>query len=184
MAKQIDKRALFEWIQSGADKVQRGLIKGVQKTQAFTKKISDKVDETPRLKAIRDSVSKFANNQTEKIKDLRINGTRIGDLPNAAQKLTERQLLKLMMKLREVNPDFNWNQFLPDPQQMPIFEAFDELGLPYGTPFEDVKKKYRQLMREYHPDRHSESPEAERAATQKTQQLTAAYELIEKHYGK
>ncbi len=184
MAKQLDKNAIFEWLRSGAAAVQNGINKGVQKTQAFSEKLNQRIDSNPRLKNMRDHVSEFAHAQSEKIQNLRINGTRIGDLPNAAQKLTERQLIKLMMRLREIGPDFNWNQFLPDPEQMPIFDAFDELGLPYGAPFEDVKKRYRQLMREYHPDRHSESPEAERAATQKTQKLTAAYDLIEKHYGK
>ena len=184
MAKQLDKRAIFKWLQSGASTLQKGIAMGVQKTQDFSQRVNQRLDENPRIKALREQVSQFAHEQSEKIQDFRIRGTRIGDLPNAAQKLTERQLLKLMMRLREVSPDFDWNQYLPDPQQMPIFEAFDALGLPYGAPFDDVKKKYRQLMREYHPDRHSESPEAERAATQKTQQITAAYELIEKHYGK
>jgi hypothetical protein len=184
MAKQLDKKAIFNWLQNGAASIQKGLAKGVQKTQEVKEKVNQKIEEHPKVKALRDQVNEFAHNQSEKIQDFRIHGTRIGDLPNAAQKMTERQLLKLMMRLREVNPNFDWNQFLPDPQQMPIFEAFDQLELPYDTPFEEVKKKYRQLMREYHPDRHSGSPEAEQAATQKTQQITAAYELIEKHYGK
>ena len=184
MAKQLDKKAIFNWLQNGAATIQKGIAKGVQKTQEVKEKVNQRLDEHPKVKSLRDQVSQFAQHQSEKIQDFRIHGTRIGDLPNAAQKLTERQLLKLMMRLREVNPNFDWNQFLPDPEQMPIFDAFDQLGLPYGTPFEEVKKKYRQLMREYHPDRHSESREAEQAATQKTQQITAAYELIEKHYGK
>ena len=92
MAKQLDKNAIFEWLRSGAAAVQNGINKGVQKTQAFSEKLNQRIDSNPRLKNMRDHVSEFAHAQSEKIQNLRINGTRIGDLPNAAQKLTERQL--------------------------------------------------------------------------------------------
>jgi curved DNA-binding protein CbpA len=36
-------------------------------------------------------------------------------------------------------------------------------------------------MRKYHPDRHTGSPEKQRAATELAQKLTLAYALIEKH---
>jgi curved DNA-binding protein CbpA len=34
-------------------------------------------------------------------------------------------------------------------------------------------------MRKYHPDRHAGSPEKQKAATELTQKLSAAYQLIE-----
>lgn len=184
MAKQLDKQAIFEWLQKGAATVQRGLEKGYEQSQKVTATINAKIDSNPKAKSIKDNVSQFAHEKTEKLLDMRINGTRVGDLPNAAQRLTERQLYKLFLKVREVDPDFQWNQYFPNPDEMPVFGAFEALGLPYGTPFEEVKKTYRRLMREYHPDRHSDSPEAEQMATQKTQEITAAYELICQHYGK
>ena len=184
MAKQIDKKAIFNWLQTGAAKLQHGIEFGVKKTKEVSETINAKIEENPKAKTIRDNVSKFAHEKSEKFMDMRIGGTRVGDLPNAAQKLTERQLYKLIAKIHEVDPDFKFNQFIPDTDEMPIFGAFECLGLPYGTPFEEVKKTYRRLMREYHPDRHGESPEAERMATQKTQELTVAYEMICQHYGK
>ena len=184
MAKQIDKEAIFDWLHSSAEKLQRGVEFGVKKTKEASKAINEKIDKNPKAKAVRDNVSKFAQEKSERLMDMRIGGTRVGDLPNAAQRLTERQLYKIIAKLHEVEPDFDWNQFLPNTDEMPVFSAFECLGLPYGTPFEEVKKTYRKLMREYHPDRHGESPEAERLATEKTQKLTAAYELICQHYGK
>ena len=184
MAKNVDKQALFEWLQKKAVKVQRGIEKSVIKAHEVSQSINQKIEDNPRAKATKELVSEFVKAQAERISDVRIHGRRVGDIPNAAQRLTERQLFKLMMKLREADPDVNWSQFIPDPEEMPIFGAFETLGLPYGTPFEEVRKTYRRLMREYHPDRHSDSPEAERIATEKTQELTAAYELIQQHYAR
>ena len=184
MAKRLDKQAIFEWLHHGAATVQRGLEKGIQKSKDISEAINAKIEDNPKAKAIRDNVSEFARDKSEKLLDMRINGVRIGDFPDAAQRLTERQVYKLLSKIHKIDPDANWNQYFPNPEDMPIFGAFECLGLPYGTPFEEVKKTYRRLMREYHPDRHADSPEEERIATQKTQEITAAYELISKHYGK
>lgn len=184
MAKQLDKQAILGWIRQGKDKIQHGVEIGIEKSQKVSQNIHDKIESNPRAKSFVDNVSRFAHDKSEKILDARVRGVRIGDLPNAAQKLSERQLYRILAKMRELSPDFNWDTYIPDPHDLPVFNAFECLGLPYGTPFEEVKKKYRQLMREYHPDRHTESPEAERAATQKTQEITAAYELIAQHYGK
>ena len=184
MAKQLDTEAILGWIKRGADKLQQGLEVGAEKSHQVSEKIQAKIEANPRAKSIRDNVSRFAHEKSEKILDTRVKGTRIGDIPSAAQKLTERQIYKLLLMMRDIDPGFNWTGTLPDPNDLPVFNAFETLGLPYGTPFEEVKRTYRQLMREYHPDRHTGSPEAERIATQKTQEITAAYELISKHYGK
>lgn len=184
MAEKIDKQAVFKWLQKAAVKVTHGIEKGVEKTQEVSQTINQKIDENPKARAVRDLTTEFVKAQAERISDVRIRGRRIGDIPNAAQKLTERQLFKLMMKMRESEPDVDWDQFMPNPEEMPIFGAFETLGLPYGTPFEEVRKTYRRLMRENHPDKHSESPDAERKATEKTQELTAAYELIQQHYAR
>ena len=36
-------------------------------------------------------------------------------------------------------------------------------------------------MRKYHPDRHTASPEKQKAANELAQKLTASYEILEKH---
>jgi len=59
--------------------------------------------------------------------------------------------------------------------------AYAALEVPYGADFATVRKSYRALMRKYHPDRHTSSPEKQKAATELAQKLTHAYELIEKH---
>ncbi len=177
-------KSLFDWVQSNAYKIQQGLEKGIEASEKVRKTIDKKIEAHPKVKAARDVATEFVKAQAERLSDVRINGTRVGDFPNAAQKLTERQIYKLISKLREVDPDANWDQFIPNTNDMPVFGAFETLGLPYGAPFEEVKKTYRSLMREYHPDKHGDSPEEERKATQKTQELTAAYELICQHYGK
>lgn len=184
MAKQVDKQAIFQWLRSGVEKIGEGVQIGTRKVQEAGEAIHEKIESSPRAKNFKESLSKFAQEQSEKFKDVRIKGTRIGDLPNAAQRLTERQIFKLIQKIHDINPDFAWNQYVPKPDDLPIFAAFECLGLPYGTPYEEVRKTYRRLMREYHPDRHADSPEEERAATIKTQEITAAYELITQHYGK
>jgi DnaJ-domain-containing protein 1 len=58
--------------------------------------------------------------------------------------------------------------------------AYAALEVPYGADFATVRKSYRTLMRKYHPDRHTGSPEKQKTATELAQKLTLAYELIEK----
>ena len=58
------------------------------------------------------------------------------------------------------------------------------LEVPAGSDFETVRKSYRRLMRKYHPDLHTASPEKQRAANDLTQRLTDAYKLLEKQLRK
>ncbi len=58
--------------------------------------------------------------------------------------------------------------------------AYAALEVPFGSDFATVRKSYRTLMRKYHPDRHTASPEKQKAATELAQKLTLAYELLEK----
>ena len=58
--------------------------------------------------------------------------------------------------------------------------AYAVLEVPPGSDFETVRKAYRRLMRKYHPDLHTSTPEAQRAANDLAQRLTQAYKLLEK----
>ena len=58
--------------------------------------------------------------------------------------------------------------------------AYAALEVPVGSNFETVRKSYRALMRKYHPDHHSGSPEKQKTATELTQKLTDAYKLLER----
>jgi len=57
--------------------------------------------------------------------------------------------------------------------------AYAALEVPFGSDFARVRKSYRVFMRKYHPDRHTASPEKQKAATELAQKLSAAYQLIE-----
>lgn len=52
---------------------------------------------------------------------------------------------------------------------------FATLEVPPGTPPEEVRRAYRRLMRQYHPDRFAGDPDKLRAATEITRKLTEAY---------
>ena len=60
-------------------------------------------------------------------------------------------------------------------------ELYAQLEVPYGAPFEDVKKSFRRLMRKYHPDLHTGNPQKHKTATQLTMSLTQAYNELEQH---
>jgi DnaJ-domain-containing protein 1 len=66
----------------------------------------------------------------------------------------------------------------PSPDEE-VRRAYAALEVPVGSNFETVRKSYRALMRKYHPDHHSESPEKQKTATELTQKLTEAYKLLE-----
>lgn len=58
--------------------------------------------------------------------------------------------------------------------------SYQLLGLPYGTGLEQVKQRWRALLKENHPDRYMSDPQAYAQATETTQHLTAAYHHIQK----
>jgi hypothetical protein len=66
----------------------------------------------------------------------------------------------------------------------PIAKAYAALEVPPGSNFETVRKAYRNLMRKYHPDRHTTTPEKQKAANELAQKLTASYDILEKHLRK
>ena len=57
--------------------------------------------------------------------------------------------------------------------------AYAALEIPFGSDFATARKSYRTLMRKYHPDHHTGSPDRQKAATELVQKLTLAYKLIE-----
>lgn len=60
-----------------------------------------------------------------------------------------------------------------------VAQAYAALELKPGADFAKVKSQYRNMMRKYHPDHHTGSPEKEKAAHELTQKLTEAYKLLE-----
>jgi transposase len=62
-------------------------------------------------------------------------------------------------------------------------ELYEQLEVPYGASFEDVKRSFRRLMRKYHPDLHAGDPVKHQAATELTMSLTEAYRELERRLG-
>jgi DnaJ-domain-containing protein 1 len=67
----------------------------------------------------------------------------------------------------------------PAPAPDKVARAYAALELKPGSDFATVKSQYRNMMRKYHPDHHTGSPEKEKAAHELTQKLTEAYKLLE-----
>lgn len=62
-----------------------------------------------------------------------------------------------------------------------IREYYANLEVSYGADLETVRKAYRRLMREYHPDNFTDDPQKERMATELAQELSVAYEKIKEY---
>lgn len=56
---------------------------------------------------------------------------------------------------------------------------YKALGVSYGAPMAEVKSAYKRLLKQWHPDRHSGSPEELKSATETSARLNAAYAHIE-----
>ena len=53
--------------------------------------------------------------------------------------------------------------------------AFEVLGLEPGVSPLRARHRYRQLLRDWHPDRHAKDPSSQASATLRTQEITEAY---------
>jgi hypothetical protein len=60
-----------------------------------------------------------------------------------------------------------------------IVAAYRSLGVPYGTPFPQVKIAYKKLLMANHPDRNSATPEQMKRSTEISAQINAAYQRLE-----
>ena len=58
-------------------------------------------------------------------------------------------------------------------------EAFAFLGLPQSASESDIKKKFRSMALQFHPDRHSEkSVDEQNKAAEIFKQVTGAYDIL------
>lgn len=62
----------------------------------------------------------------------------------------------------------------------PVDEAYRVLELDRDASMEQVRESYKRLLRKYHPDRFAGRPEKQRAATEVTQAVIAAYRMIKR----
>ncbi|MFQ3597859.1 MAG: J domain-containing protein [Chloroherpetonaceae bacterium] len=74
----------------------------------------------------------------------------------------------------------------PPPKREPtrdekIAGYYANLEIPYGADLETVKKAYRKLMKQYHPDKFSGDLEKQKTATEISKRLNEAYQALEKY---
>lgn len=60
-----------------------------------------------------------------------------------------------------------------------VRELYETLGVKPGAPFDEVKRSYRVLMREHHPDRHAGDAGEQKAASNRAATITTAYAELE-----
>lgn len=65
-----------------------------------------------------------------------------------------------------------------------IAEWYRVLDLSVGAEMPAIKTSYRQLMRKYHPDMHAGNPHKQKAATELSMRVTAAYNGLVAHLEK
>ncbi len=63
-------------------------------------------------------------------------------------------------------------------------EDFANLEVPFGSPLPKVKKSYRKLLRQYHPDKHANDPEKLKIATEIAKKINVSFQKIESYYKK
>lgn len=60
-------------------------------------------------------------------------------------------------------------------RQRTAADHYRTLGLAEGAGLDEVKKAYRKLMRQHHPDKHSTDPHAEARAAERAKVINEAY---------
>ena len=70
--------------------------------------------------------------------------------------------------------------FAPFKYPLPVLKAYDRLGLDTGANLETVRKKRRELVKRYHPDRFPD-PDKRVRAERLTSEINAAHDTIARH---
>lgn len=65
-----------------------------------------------------------------------------------------------------------------------VADWYRQLDLQPGAEMSQIKSSYRQLMRKYHPDMHAGNPQRQKAATELSMRVTAAYNGLVAHLEK
>ncbi len=67
----------------------------------------------------------------------------------------------------------------PLPRNAELADAYRLLDLPFGAPLADANRRWKTYLKRCHPDRFHADPSRQTEATELTQQLNTAYDLIE-----
>ncbi|MCB0516745.1 MAG: J domain-containing protein [Chitinophagales bacterium] len=74
--------------------------------------------------------------------------------------------------------DTNYQQTHTSPQEERKAKAYAVLELPYGSSWEAVKKSFKRLMLQYHPDKFHNDAEKKDKARIVSQKIIEAYEYL------
>ena len=72
----------------------------------------------------------------------------------------------------------------PGSQDAQVAEWYRQLDVQPGDDMATIKSSYRKLMRKYHPDMHAGNPQRQKAATELSMRVTAAYNGLVAHLEK
>lgn len=59
--------------------------------------------------------------------------------------------------------------------------AYAVLGLPTGSPYPEVRKRYMALVKTWHPDRFASDPQGQAEAGERLRVINAAYATLERY---
>lgn len=63
-------------------------------------------------------------------------------------------------------------------------QYYADLELPYGASFDEIKKAYRRLVKQFHPDKYANDRQRYETAVRLTSKLNEAYAYFENKYQK
>ncbi len=84
----------------------------------------------------------------------------------------------------EIGGDRGRTHHPPPPASEPgktIQDYYANMEVPFGSDLPTVRRAYHRLMRKYHPDNYVNDPEKEAMATRLSQELSVAYQAIQKY---
>jgi len=64
-----------------------------------------------------------------------------------------------------------------------VLAAFRTLGLSSNASWSEITAAHRQLLKQHHPDRHSDNAQQTQQATRQSQAINEAFQLLKKHRG-
>lgn len=65
-----------------------------------------------------------------------------------------------------------------------VVQAYNVLGLAPSATWDQINAAHRALLKEHHPDRHSGNETLVNKATDQSQKINEAYQVLKKHLGR
>jgi len=117
-----------------------------------------------------------ARDRLNRLQDRIVDFERDGGVQRVVERVADRirnEEERIASGRHPLNPDY----------QLQVRQWYARLEIPPGSNADAVRTAYRDLMRRYHPDRNSQTPEIEALATRISQDLTEAVEGLLEHLG-